>query len=195
MKTVRLDLPQFGFIVATRAALGAGIGLLVSNRLTRPQRTAIGTSLIAVGAATTIPAAFFLRRSLRNGTAGGRQRIPRQSWQRELDSFTRQHEGWAVSITTQSPSGSIAVAAHDVPLQGVILASQASRDIAIITGSGLTHWGHEVRNPASIELEMTGDQAERALIIHGSDGVTTTVALRTPMRAREVDGLPFSHAQ
>ena len=38
MKTVLLDLPTFGFIVSTRAALGVGIGLLVSERLSREQR-------------------------------------------------------------------------------------------------------------------------------------------------------------
>src|SRR5678815_6097428 len=33
MKTVVLNLPTFGFVVATRAMLGAGLGLLLSERL------------------------------------------------------------------------------------------------------------------------------------------------------------------
>jgi len=62
MKKKRVDLsfPEFGFIVATRAALGAGVGLLLADRLRRKQRRSIGSTLVAVGALTTIPAAFAL---------------------------------------------------------------------------------------------------------------------------------------
>ena len=38
MKQVRLDLPELGMIVATRAMLGAGIALLLADRFTRDQR-------------------------------------------------------------------------------------------------------------------------------------------------------------
>jgi hypothetical protein len=65
MKNVLLDLPTFGFIVSTRAALGVGIGLLVSERLPTDRRRAIGRTLIAIGAATTVPAAMSIIRSLR----------------------------------------------------------------------------------------------------------------------------------
>ncbi len=70
MKNVLLNLPTFGFIVSTRAALGVGIGLLLSERLPARRRRAIGTTLIAVGAATTIPAAISVVRSMR----GSKQR-------------------------------------------------------------------------------------------------------------------------
>jgi len=61
MKRLDLSFPEFGFIVATRAALGAGIGLLVSQRLPRRSRKAVGATLVAIGALTTIPAAFAIR--------------------------------------------------------------------------------------------------------------------------------------
>jgi predicted phosphoribosyltransferase len=65
MRTITLALPRFGFIVATRAALGVGIGLLVASRLSAQQRRAAGVGLIALGAATTIPAARWLSRAIR----------------------------------------------------------------------------------------------------------------------------------
>lgn len=58
MKTVNVNVPTLGFVVMTRALLGVGIGLLLSGRLSDEQRRAVGITLIAVGAATTIPAAF-----------------------------------------------------------------------------------------------------------------------------------------
>ena len=57
MKTMILDAPVFAFVVATRAALAGGIGLLVSERLYAKRRRGLGTALVALGAATTIPAA------------------------------------------------------------------------------------------------------------------------------------------
>jgi hypothetical protein len=65
MKSVLLNLPTFGFIVSTRAALGVGIGLLLSERIPLERRRRIAAALIGVGAATTIPAAMALVRSLR----------------------------------------------------------------------------------------------------------------------------------
>jgi hypothetical protein len=65
MRHVHLNLPTLGFIVTTRAVLGVGVGLLVSNRLPVRRRRAIGTTLVAIGAATTLPAAVSVIRSLR----------------------------------------------------------------------------------------------------------------------------------
>lgn len=65
MKNVLLDLPTLGFIVGTRAALGVGIGLLLSERLSAERRRAIGSTLIAIGAAATVPAAMSVIRSVR----------------------------------------------------------------------------------------------------------------------------------
>lgn len=118
--------------------------------------------------------------------------IARAAWREELDSFSRQHEGWLVSITTRSPSGDVAMTAHDVPLQGVSPISFQSNDIAIIVGAARSHLTHEVPDPVALQVDLTPDEAERALIIHGSDGTTTTIAFRSPMRPEEVDGLPAS---
>jgi hypothetical protein len=62
MKEVELKLPNLAFIIVTRAALAAGIGLLVSNKLSRSQRQTIGTALVAIGAASTVPALLFIKR-------------------------------------------------------------------------------------------------------------------------------------
>jgi hypothetical protein len=118
------------------------------------------------------------------------RKIARSSWREELDSFSRQHEGWIVSITMRTASGAVAVAAHDVPLHGVSPASPSSDDIAISVGSSRTLLTHEVHEPVAVQIELTADEADRALIIHGNDGTTTTIEFRTPMRPEDVDGIP-----
>jgi hypothetical protein len=67
MKEVTLPVPMFGFILATRAALAAGVALLVGGRLSPERRRAVGTTLVAIGVATTVPAAMFIRRGFRRG--------------------------------------------------------------------------------------------------------------------------------
>jgi len=58
MKTVTLTLPEIGLLAGTRAALGAGVGLLLSERLGREQRQAVGWTLLVIGLITTIPLAL-----------------------------------------------------------------------------------------------------------------------------------------
>jgi hypothetical protein len=55
MRKHKLTTPELMFIIGTRAALGAGIGLLAGMRLKRAR--AAGLTLALIGAATTIPAA------------------------------------------------------------------------------------------------------------------------------------------
>jgi len=56
MKKHTLSTPQLMFVVATRAMLGAGIGLLAGTRLKGRAKRA-GLTLALIGAATTVPAA------------------------------------------------------------------------------------------------------------------------------------------
>ncbi len=57
MKTVTLTLPEIALLAGTRAALGAGLGLLLADKLNLEQRQAVGWTLFAVGLITTIPLA------------------------------------------------------------------------------------------------------------------------------------------
>ena len=58
MKEIQLSRPELAFIIATRAMLGAGIALLLANRLTAERQKAVGATLAAVGLLTTIPAVW-----------------------------------------------------------------------------------------------------------------------------------------
>ncbi len=58
MRETRVTVPELAMIAGTRAALGAGLGLLLADRLDEGQRRAVGWTLVAVGALCTIPLAF-----------------------------------------------------------------------------------------------------------------------------------------
>jgi hypothetical protein len=58
MKETRISLPELALVAGTRGALGAGLGLLLADRLSEDQRRAVGWTLFLFGALTTIPLVF-----------------------------------------------------------------------------------------------------------------------------------------
>jgi hypothetical protein len=50
-----VSLPEIALIAATRTAIGAGIGLLLGNRLSEEQSKAAGWALLIAGTALSIP--------------------------------------------------------------------------------------------------------------------------------------------
>ena len=65
-KRVSLGIPEIGFIAGTRAALGAGLGLLLADKLDRRQRNKVGWVLLTIGAVTTIPVVVNVVRKARH---------------------------------------------------------------------------------------------------------------------------------
>jgi uncharacterized membrane protein YfcA len=58
MREARITLPELALIAGTCAALGAGLGLLLADRLPEGQRRAVGWTLLLVGALSIVPLAF-----------------------------------------------------------------------------------------------------------------------------------------
>ena len=56
----KLKMSDLAFLAVTRGMLGAGVGLLLADKLGADKRHTIGLSLVAVGAITTIPLALRL---------------------------------------------------------------------------------------------------------------------------------------
>jgi hypothetical protein len=65
MRQVSLRIPEIGFIAGTRAALGAGVGLMLADRLNPRRRKKIGWVLLTIGAVTTVPLVVNLVRRAR----------------------------------------------------------------------------------------------------------------------------------
>jgi hypothetical protein len=55
MRETTLSMPVLSLVAGTRAMLGAGLALLLGERMSRSQRKAAGWSLFLVGALTTFP--------------------------------------------------------------------------------------------------------------------------------------------
>ena len=55
MRKSVLTIPEIGLIGITRVALGAGLALLLGDKLDHKERRAVGWSLFLVGVLTTAP--------------------------------------------------------------------------------------------------------------------------------------------
>ena len=66
---IPFKLPELGFIAGTRVALGAGLGLILADKLNRRQRKRTGWTLLAIGALTTIPVAIHVIRKIKRPVA------------------------------------------------------------------------------------------------------------------------------
>src|SRR6185503_5025481 len=118
------------------------------------------------------------------------RKIPRSDWRGELDSFSRQHEGWIVNVKVAGADGNVQTEARELPLQGVSADSPANNCVDIMIGERPRRHVTHVVNPVDVTIDVTDEGVERALCIHGADGSTTTIEFRSPMRAADVDGMP-----
>jgi hypothetical protein len=58
MRETKLTIPQVALIGGTRGMLGAGIALLLADKLDRNRRRAVGWTLFLIGAVSTVPLAL-----------------------------------------------------------------------------------------------------------------------------------------
>jgi hypothetical protein len=77
MRESQITIPELALIAGTRAAAGAGLGLLLAGRLSEEQRRAVGWTLLMVGLLSTIPLAFEVlgKRPLSGGSAWPEQTL------------------------------------------------------------------------------------------------------------------------
>jgi hypothetical protein len=79
MRDTHVTFPELGLIAGTRVLLGAGLGLLLADRLPEGSRKAVGWTLLLVGAITTIPLALQVLGDNRSADRIGRADVGRRA--------------------------------------------------------------------------------------------------------------------
>jgi Family of unknown function (DUF5335) len=117
--------------------------------------------------------------------------IPRDEWVGFLDSFSRQHEGWLVTVEVLALGIGAQVEAQELPLQGITAELKGGDEdtISVILGrEPAGHVTHSIPAPTHVRIEQTEDGADMTLQIESGDGVTTLVRFRSAMLPEMVDG-------
>jgi hypothetical protein len=120
------------------------------------------------------------------------QEIPREKWTKFLDTFSRQHEGWLVTLEVLAADIGAQQEASNLPLEGITATStdDESQSIAINVGkTSEDHVTHTITEPTRIWLEQTSEGANAALEIESADDVKTLLRFRSALPADMVDGV------
>ena len=120
------------------------------------------------------------------------QEIPRDQWNSFFDNFSRQHEGWLANLEVFDPEIGAQEEAHELPLKGVSVSSEAdeAENISIDLGKQPEgHISHTISKPIHVWLEKTDQGANAALEIEAADDTKILLRFRSPMPAEFVDGV------
>jgi len=121
--------------------------------------------------------------------------IERPEWAGFLDGFSRQHEGWLVTVEQVSmPSGPSAVEARDLPLENVSADPDGTISISV-GGTPERHLTHIVPRAAKLLVEETDEGVDRGIRIDRNYGPSTRVVFRSAVRPEEVDGIAPGRSQ
>ena len=118
--------------------------------------------------------------------------ILRQEWNAFFDSFSRQHEGWLATLEVFDSELGAQEEAHELPLEGVSVASENRNNKAITISLGKTpddHVSHTITQPTHVWLEQTADRVNAALEIESQDRSKTLLRFRSPVPPEFVDGV------
>jgi len=120
------------------------------------------------------------------------QEISKEEWTEFFDSFSREHEGWLVSLEMFSPEIGAQVVEQELALEGITAAwdETAGNTIMIMIGTKADdHITHSVTSPISVSLEQTDEGADAALAIKSGDGLTTLLRFRSAVLPEMVDAI------
>jgi len=129
------------------------------------------------------------KQNLTNQEAG--QEIPRGEWLSFLDSFSRQHEGWLVTLEVPQGEGRSGLEAENLKLEGVTPEHSEGHDrIAIALGQEPDdHLTHFVSDPIRLLFLETSGGGDAELQIEAAEGGRTVVRFRGPARPETLGGV------
>ena len=118
--------------------------------------------------------------------------IPRNEWQEFFNIFSRQHEGWLVTLEILGSEIGAQVEEHGLPFEGIVDEGDEVQGHEIVMMFGAKpddHITHSISNPATVSLEQTDEGADAALAIKSADGVTALLRFRSAVLPEMVDAV------
>jgi hypothetical protein len=119
--------------------------------------------------------------------------VPRDEWPLFFDIFSRQHEGWLVTIEVRGQpslqSRKPQVDARDLALE-VITADLSDKEDGIAVSVGdQDRLTYIIQEPVRVNLDQTEEGADAALHIESAEGAITTVRFRAAVLPETLDGI------
>ena len=116
--------------------------------------------------------------------------IPKHDWQTFCDAFSRQHEGWLVTVEVLGAAGA-QTETVDLPLAGIAadLKDGESAISVLIGETSGQHVNHTINDATHLWIEETESGAHEALKIEDRNGDVTLIRFRSTVLPEMVDGV------
>lgn len=118
--------------------------------------------------------------------------ISRSEWPKFFDSFSRQHEGWLVTLEIFGTEIGAQIEERELALEGIVAdCNEVKHDeIAIMMGTKPDdHITHSISRPMHVSLEQTDEGADVALAIKAENETTTLLSFRVAVLPETVDSV------
>ena len=118
--------------------------------------------------------------------------IQKNEWPEFFDSFSRQHEGWLVTLEIFGPEIGAQVQERELAFEGIVDEwdeVQGNQIVIMVGAKPDDHITHSIDRPIEVSMEQTDEGADAVLAIKSADGVIALLRFRSPMLPEMVDGL------
>lgn len=118
--------------------------------------------------------------------------IPKDEWPNFFDSFSRQHEGWLVTLEIFGTEIGAQVQGRELAFEGIVDEwdeVQGNQIVIMVGAKPDDHITHSIDRPIEVSMEQTDEGADAVLAIKSADGVIALLRFRSPMLPEMVDGL------
>jgi hypothetical protein len=121
--------------------------------------------------------------------AQGEVEIAHNQWMEYLNSFSREHLDWMVTVEIRSPEGRLMIV-EERPLKGVSLdrAEAVERAYVQVGDRPEAHVTHKVERPIRVTFKQSQAGEHQGLEIASANGTTTVIRFRSAMRPEALDG-------
>lgn len=118
--------------------------------------------------------------------------IPKNEWPKFFDNFSRQHEGWLVTLEIFGSEFGAQVQERELKFAGIVDEWDEihGNQIVIMVGEKPDdHITHRIADPTQVSVEQTDEDAHAVLAIKSANGVMALMRFRSQMLPEIVDGL------
>jgi hypothetical protein len=120
----------------------------------------------------------------------GEVEIAHNHWTEYLDSFSREHMDWMVTVEVRSAEGRLMIV-EERPLKGVSIdrANSLERAYVQVDDGAQAHVTHMVERPVRVIFKQSRAGEHQGLEIASANGTTTVIRFRSAMRPEALDGI------
>ena len=119
-----------------------------------------------------------------------RQEISRDDWNTFFEGFSKAHRGWLVTLEALGAQG-MRARARQLPLKSIVadLDTEEGDRLAIVLGGGPDKQvKHFISSPSRVEVQLTDEGVQKALLIESAKGITTQLQFRSVVLPEVMDG-------